>query len=158
MSYNQFYLAATIPQWSIFVGIVLVIIGYIDKKEWWMTSGWIILIVTGLISLYFNLTGNPVDLMNEKVKELITAGWQCATGAVLAAISYLFQRRRNRYFRILGILTLLYFMLVFFQFNSIMRSRPSLKPPQEENDHTKQSINKTMIPESIDFVIKNCIL
>jgi peptidoglycan/LPS O-acetylase OafA/YrhL len=136
MTYNQFYLAANIPQWGIFIGIVCVIIGYVDKKEKWMTAGWIILIATGVTSLFFNLSQNPGTTPDNKINTLTTAGWQCATGIVLVAASYLFQRIKNRYFGILGILTVLYFMLVFFQFNQIMRSQSNEKQKTEQKDRT----------------------
>lgn len=145
MTYNHFYLAANIPQWGIFIGIALVIIAYIDKKEKLMTVGWIILIATGLISLWFNLTTNIGTGPESRVSTLITTGWQCATGAALAAASYLFQRIKNRYFPILGILTLLYFMLIFFQFNYISRSRPNIKQPIEQNDQN-QKYNSDSVP------------
>lgn len=134
MNYNLFYLAANIPQWGIFVGIVCLIISYIEKKERWMTAGWIILILTGLISLLFNLYINKTAGQDNRVDSLITSGWQCATGAALAAGAFFFQRLNNRYFKILGILTVVYFMLVFFQFNSLMRYRSKVKPPTEQKE------------------------
>ena len=57
MTYNQFYLPVSIPQWGIFIGVACVIIGYIEKKEPWMTAGWIMLIAIGLTSMAFNLFG-----------------------------------------------------------------------------------------------------
>lgn len=134
MTYNHYYLASNIPQWGIFIGVALVIVAYIDKKEKWMTAGWIILIATGLISLWFNLAGNAGTAPDSRVNALTTAGWQCVTGAALAAASWLFQRIKNRYFNILAILTLLYFMLVFFQFNQLMRDGSKEKQPTEQND------------------------
>ncbi len=151
MTYNQFYLAANIPQWGIFAGIVCVIIGYIDKKERWITAGWIVLIATGLISLSFNLAGIIHEQRDERINTLITAGWQCATGAALAAISWLFQRTKNRYFRFLAILTVLYFMLVFFQFNHILRSKPKAKPTVEYQDQTNRAQSQTVNSKGTEF-------
>jgi peptidoglycan/LPS O-acetylase OafA/YrhL len=157
MAYNQFYLASSIPQWGIFIGIVCVIIGYIDKKEKLMTAGWIILIATGLISLFFNLTGSTGIPRDNKVNELFTAGWQNATGAVLAAATYFFQRIKNRYFKIMGILTVLYFMLVFFQFNSIMGSQSKGEQPTEQKDQPKKII-QTLRLQMNNFGVKHAEL
>ncbi len=132
MTYNQLYLAASIPQWGIFIGFVLVIIAYIDKKEKWMTAGWIILIATGLISLYFNLTATTGSLIDDRTSSLTATGWQCVTGAALAGAALLFQHKKNRYFTVLAVLTLLYFMLVFFQFNRIMRQDTKEKQSTEQ--------------------------
>jgi hypothetical protein len=139
MTYNQFYFAASIPQWEIFFGVACVIIGYIEKKERWMTAGWIIFFVTGLTLLSFNLSeglgAQPDKSISESaVNSLTTAGWQCATGAVLGAASLLFQRLKTRYFKFIAILTIIYFMLVFFQFNHIMRSQSKVKKPMNQTE------------------------
>jgi hypothetical protein len=142
MAYNQFYLAASIPQWGIFIGIACVIIGYIEKKENWMTAGWIMLILTGLTSLTFNLfgvnAGQPdISISVYSINALKTTGWQSATGTFLAVASFIFQRLKNRYFRILAVLTLLYFMLIFFQFNDLMRVHSTAKNPAKQTEQTK---------------------
>jgi len=139
MTYNQFYLAASIPQWEIFFGVVCVIIGYIEKKELWMTAGWIIFIVTGLTSLSFilfeGLGTQPDKSISESARNaLTTAGWQCAMGAVLAVASFIFQRLKIRYFKFLAIFTIIYFMFVFFQFNHIMRSQSMVKKSMNQTE------------------------
>jgi hypothetical protein len=142
MTYNQLYLPASIPQWGIFLGIVCVIIGYIEKKEWWMTAGWIILITTGLTSLAFNLFGglsiHPIgNVSDSAVTALMATGWQCATGGALSAAALIFQRMKNRYFKFLAILTVLYFMLIFFQFNQLMLSQSMVTKPVDQTEQGK---------------------
>ena len=137
MTYSHYYLAANIPQWGIFLGIVCVIIGYIEKKDRWMTAGWMLLIVTGLTSLTFNLFGslriqNEGNISASAVSQLRATSLQSIVGGVLAAASFLFQLRKNKYFKILAILTLLYFMLVFFQFNQLMRSESMITKPMNQ--------------------------
>jgi hypothetical protein len=139
MTYNQFYFAASIPQWEIFLGVVCVIIGYIEKKELWMTAGWIIFIVTGLTSLSFILfeglgTQPDKSISESAVNSLTAVGWHCATGAVLGVASLLFQRLKTRYFRFIAILTIIYFMLIFFQFNHIMRSQSMVKKSMNQTE------------------------
>lgn len=142
MTYNQFYLPASIPQWGIFLGVVGVIIGYIEKKERWMMAGWIILIAIGLSSLAFNLFGGlgvqPKDnVPDSAVSALIATGWQSAIGGALAAASFVFQRLKNRYFKFLAILTVLYFMLIFFQFNNLTRSQSMVIKPADQKEQSK---------------------
>ena len=57
MTNAQLYLPTVLPQWGIFAGVVLLTIGYVDKRELWTFIGWITLILAGLTSLYFNLFG-----------------------------------------------------------------------------------------------------
>ena len=140
MTYSQFYLPANIPQWGIFLGIVFVIVGYIDKKEFWTVAGWIILIATGLTSLAFNLFGgfrHPPEgsFSVPAINALVSAGWQSAIGGALAAVSLFFQRTKRRNYKMLAILTLIYFMLIFFEFNSLTRS--SQTKPQEQTEQSK---------------------
>jgi uncharacterized membrane protein len=126
MTYSQLYLPASIPQWEIFLGIVFVIIGYIDKKEIWTIAGWIALIVTGFTSLFFNLFGGFVPEENttmSAINSLKAAGWLAVMGGGLAAITLLFQKTKRRSYRILAILTIIYFILVFFQFNYLTHSQ-----------------------------------
>ena len=140
MTYNHIYLPSSIPQWEIFLGIVGVIIGYIEKKDQWMTAGWIILIATGITSLAFNIFGSlssQGNVSGSAIALLITTGWQCTIGGALAVVSLIFQRLKNRYFKFLAILTVLYFMLVFFQFNNLTRSQSMVTKPMNQNEQSK---------------------
>lgn len=141
MTYNLIYLPASIPQWGIFIGVVCVIIGYIEKKERWMTAGWIILIATGLTSLAFNLFGGFTVQSDQNegsaIATLMAIGWQSAIGGALAAASLIFQRLKNRYFKFLAILTLIYVMLIFFQFNQLMRSESMVNKPSKQLEQSK---------------------
>ena len=121
MTNTQLYLPTVLPQWGIFTGIALLTVGYIEKKELWTRLGWIVLIATGLAGLYFNLFGN-LYAINEKngseaaVILIISTGWQLTAGGVLAGASLLlFQLKKKRY-PILAILTIIYFILIFFQY------------------------------------------
>ncbi len=55
MTEHLLYLPTVIPQWGIFLGIALVIIGYVDKKEKWAYGGWALFVATALAALWFNL-------------------------------------------------------------------------------------------------------
>jgi len=124
MTNGNLYLPTVLPQWGIFAGVVLLTVGYIDKKEIWTRLGWIVLIITGFSGLYFNLFGNLNGLgeMNgpaTAVSLVVSTGWQATAGGVLAGIALiLFQYKAKRY-PILAILTLIYFVLIFFLYTQV---------------------------------------
>ncbi len=137
MTYSQFYFPAVIPQWGIFLGIVAVIVGFVEKKDFWTRIGWIILIVTGLTSLYFNLFGGFLTEENATaaaINSLKVPGWQSAIGGALAAVALFFQRTGRRNYKILAVLTLIYFMLIFFEFNYLTRSQTMVKKSPEKTE------------------------
>ena len=88
---TQLYLPTVLPQWGIFAGVILITIGYVDKKDLWTRLGWIVLIATSLAALYFNLFGGLKTLAetNTTASMLISTGWQTAAGGALAAVSLL---------------------------------------------------------------------
>ena len=124
MANTQLYLPTLIPQWGIFAGIVLLTVGFVEKKDLWTRMGWIILIATGLAALYFNLLGNlnEATVSNEPdslTTIIISIGWQTAAGGALAAIALLmFQLKKKRY-PVLAVLTLAYFILTFFLYTKV---------------------------------------
>jgi uncharacterized membrane protein len=129
-----------IPQWGIFLGVAVVIAGYVEKKELWTRTGWIILIITGLTSLYFNLFGGFLtqeDALASVVNALKTAGWQSFTGGALAAMALIFQIKKRKSYKILAILTLIYFMLIFFEFNNLARSHSMVKKSLQQTGQGK---------------------
>lgn len=142
MEYNLIYLPSIIPQWEIFVGIVCVIIGYVEKKEKWMSTGWIILIATGLTSVAFNLFGGfnhqaESNIPGSAISALLTIGWQSAMGGAIALMSILFQRMKNKYFKFIALLTLICFMLIFFQFNHLTRSQSMVTKSVKQNEQSR---------------------
>ena len=124
MTTAQLYLPTLVPQWGIFAGIVLLTLGYVDKKRLWTLLGWIVLISTSLAALYFNLfsklsAGDSLNSSDIAASLLISTGWQTAIGGVLALASLLmFQFRKKRY-PVLAILTITYFILTFFLYSQV---------------------------------------
>ncbi len=119
MTNVHLYLPTVLPQWGIFAGVVLITIGYVDKKDLWTRFGWIVLIVTGLTALYFNLFGElsaPGEIIAPgSVSALLTStGWQAVAGGVLAVASLVMLQLKMKRYPILAILTLIYFILIFF--------------------------------------------
>jgi len=124
MTNTELYLPTVLPQWGIFAGVVLLTIGFIEKKRIWTILGWSVLIITGLAGLYFNYFG---DLTNSGARNgtelavnlLISTGWQLLAGGVLAGASLLlFHLKRKRY-PVLAILTIIYFVLIFFLYTQV---------------------------------------
>ena len=139
---TQFYLPTVLPQWGIFAGVVLLTIGYVDKRNLWTLLGWTTLILAGLTSLYFNLFGGLSTLGESTGQEitlgLITStGWQSATGGVLALSSLLLYLYKSKRYPILGILTIIYFILIFFLYTQVSalsgkRNKTEIKTHQKE--------------------------
>lgn len=139
MTYSPFYFPAVIPQWLIFLAVVAIVVGYVDKKDFWTRIGWIIFILAGLTSLYFNLFGRFADEENVSfaVNSLKTSGWLCSTGGALAAIALFFQRTKRKNYKVLAVLVLIYFMLLFFQFNHLASSQKMVKKSMPETEQVK---------------------
>ncbi len=124
MTNTELYLPTLLPQWGIFAGVVLLTIGFIEKKGIWTLLGWGVLIITGLAGLYFNFFGDLTTSGERNGTELavnllISTGWQLLAGGVLAGASLLlFQLKRKRY-PVLAILTIIYFVLIFFLYTQV---------------------------------------
>ncbi|MCX6239609.1 MAG: hypothetical protein NTY07_19020, partial [Bacteroidia bacterium] len=73
MTGTQLYFPTVLPQWGIFAGVVLITIGYIDKKHIWTRLGWIILIATSVTALYFNLFGGLSALVEKNTADSYAA-------------------------------------------------------------------------------------
>jgi hypothetical protein len=127
MQTHELYLPMLIPLWLIFIGIALVVIGFVDKKAFITISGWGVLIVSGLVSLYYNLYQiSPTHFpdgseLAETARILISAGWLNVAGAVLALAALLFFYFKKRRYMILAVLTILFFAIQFFQFYGLIQ-------------------------------------
>lgn len=140
MTSTQLYLPTVLPQWGIFAGVVLITVGYVDKKNLWTRLGWIVLIATSLTALYFNLFGE-LNALAEKSETatmaplLISTGWQAAAGGILAGASLLMLQFKKKRYPILAILTLIYFILIFFlyyQVSAISGKKLRIVPQTEQ--------------------------
>ena len=127
MQTHELYLPMLIPLWAIFIGIALIIIGFADKKSAFTYSGWTLLMVNGLISLYNNLFQiNPAHFagntaLRETAGFLVTTGWLNVSGAFLALASILFFHFKRKRYMLLAILTILFFSILFFQFYGLIQ-------------------------------------
>lgn len=137
MNSTPLYLATSIPQWGIFVSIGLLTIGFVEKKEIWISLGWALLILTGLAALWFNLFGGfNSNATDQKVTQLISTGWQTVAGGVLALITLLLMKLKKKRYPILALLTIVYFVLTFFMYVKLSdRSDKTIKgAPQTEKN------------------------
>jgi hypothetical protein len=136
MTDHQLYLPTIIPQWGIFIGISLVIIGYVDKKEKWTYAGWATFIFTGITALYFNLYGGfspaQTEIIDAATTHILTSGWLTAIGGMLALVTLLFQYFKLRRYPVLAIMTLLYFAVIFFQYSSISSGKANRNEVKKE--------------------------
>lgn len=140
MTSAQLYLPTVLPQWGIFTGIVLVIVGYVEKKDLWTRLGWTVLIATSLTALYFILFGGLHAMAEQNESDAIVAmltstSWQAVAGGVLAIVSLILFHYKKKRYTLLAVLTLLYFVLIFFQFYSVSRISAKdiqITPPTEQ--------------------------
>ena len=122
MSTNPFYLYTVIPQWGIFLGIGMVILGYVEKKGKLTLAGWFTFVATGLFALGVNLFAdlNPHPLPDGNMPadfQVISLGWQAGIGGVLALFTILLRQRKSKRYPVLAILTIAYAVIIFFQYN-----------------------------------------
>lgn len=127
MQTHELYLPMLIPLWGIFIGIVLVVIGFADKKAPFTYAGWITLLVTGLISLFYNLFQidpahfTTTNQLSETAGFLRTTNWLNVAGGLLALISLLFFYFKKRRYLLLAVLTILFFAVQFFQYYGLIQ-------------------------------------
>lgn len=127
MQTHELYLPMLIPLWGIFIGIALIIIGFVDKKQLFTYAGWSVFILIGLISLYYNLFAIHTALYAEdlKMKEtaeiLVASGWLNVMGGGLALASLLFYYFRKKRYMVLAVLTILFFSIQFFQYYGLIQ-------------------------------------
>ncbi len=127
MQTHELYLPMLIPQWGIFIGIALVIIGFADKKALFTYFGWSVLIATGLISLYYNLFQiNAAHFaensqMRETAGFLLTTGWLNVAGSFLAFASLLLFYFKKRRYVLMAVMTILFFSILFFQYYGLIQ-------------------------------------
>jgi hypothetical protein len=127
MQTHELYLPMLIPLWGIFIGIALVIIGFVDKKHLLTYAGYAVFMLTGLISLYYNLFEiNPALYteniqMKETAQYLVTSGWLNVMGGVLALAALLFHYFGKKRYMVLAVLTILFFPIQFFQYYGLIQ-------------------------------------
>lgn len=127
MKTHELYLPMLIPLWGIFIGIALIIVGFVDKKNLFSYAGWSVFMLTGLVSLYYNLFEiNPAVYsdnlpMKDTAELLVTTGWLNVMGGALALAALLFQYFRRKRYVILAVWTLLFFAVQFFQYYSLIQ-------------------------------------
>jgi hypothetical protein len=127
MQTHQLYLPMLIPLWGIFIGIALIIIGFVDKKALFTYLGWSMLIAVGFVSLYCNIFQiDPANLsdtgqLRETAKMLVASGWLNVGGAILAMACLLFFHFKKKRYLLLAVLTILFFAIQFFQYYGLMQ-------------------------------------
>jgi hypothetical protein len=127
MQTHELYLPMLIALWGTFVGIALVIIGFVDKKATFTYSGWGLLIANGLISLYYNLF--QIELthftegsqLHETAKMMVATGWLNVAGSLLALATLLFFHYKRKRYLLMAALSILFFAIQFFQYYGLIQ-------------------------------------
>jgi hypothetical protein len=124
---SGFYTYTTIPQWGIFIGILLVVIGAVDKKDILTQIGWLSLVLVGAFTAYINLSGvldtQPISegVISPEIT-LNAIGWQTTIGSILTAFTIMLKRIKSRRYTTMAILTIAFFVIVFFQYHHFTKS------------------------------------
>jgi len=144
MSNNPVYLYTIIPQWGIFLGVGLVVFGYVEKKGKLTLAGWFTMVATGLFALGVNLFGdlNPHPLPDGSMPmdfQVISLGWQAGIAGILALFSILLRQRKSKRYPILAILAVAYAIAIFFQYNHFIRSEKG-KPAVTQEAPMKDTV------------------
>ncbi|MCE1200290.1 MAG: hypothetical protein LWW85_15095 [Marinilabiliales bacterium] len=127
METHELYLPMLVPLWAIFIGLALVVVGFVDKKPRFTYGGWMILCLSGLYSLYANLfllpsvSVVPGSPLMETASQLQVTGWLNVAGAFLALASLLFLYFKKRRYLLLAVLTLAFFILQFFEYYHLLQ-------------------------------------
>ena len=142
MTNTHLYLPTTLPQWEIFLGIALITMGYIEKKALWTWLGWGVLILTGLTALYFILFGELASLADSQVQShisslLIATSWQAVAGGALAVFSLLMFHFKKKRYSILAVLTIIYFVLIFFLYYQVSQGAGHMIQSQSKTEQEK---------------------
>ncbi len=142
MTSTHLYLPTNLPQWEIFLGIALITMGYIEKKSLWTFLGWGVLIVTGLTALYFILFGELASLADSQVQNhisslLIATSWQAVTGGALAVFSLLMFHFKKKRYNLLAVLSIIYFVLIFFLYYQVSQSSGHMNQSQPRTEQDK---------------------
>src|SRR5665647_1591284 len=156
---TQLYLPTVLPQWGIFAGVILLTVGYVDKKDLWTRIGWIVLIATSLAALYFNLFGGlkPLAETNTMASLLISTGWQTAAGGALAAVSLLMLQYKKKRYALLAILTICYFTLTFFLYTQVSATKEITIKSDTPTEQKQQIYVSPMLWETIRGARENLI-
>jgi hypothetical protein len=64
--------------------------------------------------------------------QLVTAGWLTVAGGALALASLLFLYFKLKRYSVLAVLTLLFFAVIFFQYNTLIRGNAKAIPAKTE--------------------------
>lgn len=125
---SGYYIYTIIPQWGIFIGIILVILGVVEKKNTIAMIGWLALFAIGIYTLSINLFYlpeiEPMQGNNGIPPEvtLKTIGWQTSIGSLLVAFTLLLKYFKSKRFTMLGILSVAFFVIIFFQYYYFIKS------------------------------------
>ena len=126
MGLNSLSGFAIVSQWTLFIGIGLVIFGWIEKKEKLSVAGQVCFILLGLISLWILLT-NKISIvetaLNPITKEvkIISYFKLAAYFSVVNLVSLLLYVFKLRYYKWSAYLVVIIGLMLFFMVFNILQ-------------------------------------
>jgi len=126
MGLNSLFGLAIVSQWTLFIGIGLVIFGWIEKKEKLSIAGQVCFILLGLISLWILLTNKiPIaeTALNPITKEVKILSYfkLAAYFSVVNLVSLLLYVFKLRYYKWSAYLVVIIGLMLFFMVFNVLR-------------------------------------
>jgi hypothetical protein len=123
---NSLFGLTSISQWALFMGIALILFGWIEKKEKFVLSGQLTFLLLGFLALYVWLTDGIIVPPNDGVhipkelKVLIFFKW-IALFTGLNLVSILLKQFNLRFQKISLYLLVIFALMLFFMVFSIQQ-------------------------------------
>ena len=124
------YLLLTIPQWIIFVSIVVIFYGWIENKKVFWEIGAFSLVLLGAFALYALLSKlvSPdifisEDELNQEVLDMseipralhmVPIYWGLTLNGILSLITFISEMKKNKHYKWLTVVTILFCLAIFF--------------------------------------------
>jgi hypothetical protein len=116
----------SVSQWALFLGIALILFGWVEKKESFVLGGQLVFLILGFLALYILMTGGiivPPSDGNIVPKEMKVLAYfkLAAIFAGLNLISLLFRLFKLRFHKISLYILLLFALMLFFMVSNIQQ-------------------------------------
>ncbi len=129
------YFLYSIPQWVIFVGLVVIIYGWVEHKKVFGLLGSLFFIVLALFSIFaissgyfvFNNFLSPDEIISQEMEEtgldipglpmqakLLPIYWGLILAGVLACITFILEWKEKRHIKLFKILLMIFSIGLFF--------------------------------------------
>jgi len=126
MQFNSLLELTSISQWSLFLGIALIIFGFIETKENFILIGQIVFIILGFFGLYIILSNSIAIPETDQIKipkelKVLTFFKSVVLFLIFTTVSAIMSFFKIRYWKISVYITTLLALALFFIIVNIMQ-------------------------------------